>query len=433
MNTELVQSSFLDQEGANTKPSDTTSTFVDNMRLPIHRWFRYSAGFSAQWVSQVLSNARSPGTLTLLDPFVGSGTTVLAGEACGVKSAGIEAHPFVARIATAKLSWHESIGSFRRLAGDVLDFARRASPDIEDYPRLIRNCYSEASLAQLDRLKTAWLRCNDHTAVSELTWLALTAILRPTAAAGTAPWQYVLPNKRKKHPVAPFEALAAQVAIMSEDMHYFQSVVREHTGAIVQDDARTCSAIQDSTIDLVLTSPPYANNYDYADATRLEMSFFGEVRGWGDLQTAVRRHLVRSCSQHVSADRLDLPTLLVEEGLTPIIEELSSACRELEKRRLQRRGRKNYHTMVAAYFSDLARVWTSLRRVCKPGATVCFVVGDSAPYGVHIPVERWLGELALAAGFNSYRFEKTRDRNVKWNIERKHNIPLREGRLWVEG
>jgi hypothetical protein len=49
-----------------------------------------------------------------------------------------------------------------------------------------------------------------------------------------------------------------------------------------------------------------------------------------------------------------------------------------------------------------------------------------------VPVDRWLGELAVAAGFKSYHFEKTRDRNVKWK-NRKHNVPLHEGRLWIEG
>lgn len=59
-------------------------------------------------------------------------------------------------------------------------------------------------------------------------------------------------------------------------------------------------------------------------------------------------------------------------------------------------------------------------------------MGDSAPYGVHVPVERWLGELAIAAGFEDYSFEKTRDRNVKWE-NRKHKVPLHEGCLWVKG
>ena len=89
--------------------------------------------------------------------------------------------------------------------------------------------------------------------------------------------------------------------------------------------------------------------------------------------------------------------------------------------------------MIAAYFSDLADVWFSLRRVTKRGSKICFVIGDSAPYGVHIPVDEWFGELALYAGFNLYKFEKIRDRNVKWKLDRKHKVPLKEGNLWVDG
>jgi hypothetical protein len=43
-----------------------------------------------------------------------------------------------------------------------------------------------------------------------------------------------------------------------------------------------------------------------------------------------------------------------------------------------------------------------------------------------------LGDLAIAAGFKSYTFEKLRDRNVKWK-NRKHTVPLKEGRLWIQG
>ena len=88
--------------------------------------------------------------------------------------------------------------------------------------------------------------------------------------------------------------------------------------------------------------------------------------------------------------------------------------------------------MVAAYFIDLGRVFQALRPFCKPGSQLCLVIGDSAPYGVYLAVDNWLGELALAAGFNSYRFEKIRDRNIKWK-NRKHDVPLHEGRLWIDG
>lgn len=88
--------------------------------------------------------------------------------------------------------------------------------------------------------------------------------------------------------------------------------------------------------------------------------------------------------------------------------------------------------MIAHYFYDLSQVWASLRRVVRPGGRACIVIGDSAPYGVHVPVERWLGELAVAAGFKTFKFEKLRDRNTKWK-NRKHRVPLHEGHLWVEG
>ena len=95
-------------------------------------------------------------------------------------------------------------------------------------------------------------------------------------------------------------------------------------------------------------------------------------------------------------------------------------------------GKKHYHTMIAAYCRDIAQVLRQLRHVCRPGPHMCWVIGDSAPYGVYAPIEKWIGELALAAGFTSYRFDKLRDRNIKWK-NRKHRVPLKEGLLWIEG
>jgi hypothetical protein len=68
----------LSQEG-----NSTFSTFTDNMKLPVHRWFRFSAGFSASWVETVIAKALERGSATVLDPFAGAGTTLLAAEKKG--------------------------------------------------------------------------------------------------------------------------------------------------------------------------------------------------------------------------------------------------------------------------------------------------------------------------------------------------------------
>lgn len=105
---------------------------------------------------------------------------------------------------------------------------------------------------------------------------------------------------------------------------------------------------------------------------------------------------------------------------------------ELSEVRQTKGGRKAYHSMIVAYFDDMATAWQQVRRSTREGGRACFVIGDSAPYGVHVPVERWLGILAVAAGFHDWNFEKVRSRNDKWE-NRKHRVPLHEGRLWVAG
>jgi len=414
------------------KQDSGSSTFVSNMKLPVHGWFRFSAGFSAEWVVRVITDARQSRTkLSVLDPFAGVGTALLAAEEASVEGIGIDAQPFIARIAAAKLLWHTSVTEFMDKAKEVIARAREGHGGVPDYPRLIRKCFPTEVLVKLHNLRQAWEQSADGAPPSELVWLALTAVLRCCAPVGTAPWQYILPNKETKS-VPPLRAFQIQVARMASDMRRRQAAGVEPKGRMVLGDARDCRAVDVGSVDLVVTSPPYANNYDYADATRFEMSFFGEVESWADLHAAARSGLVRSCTQHVCHDKVALRDLLDELSDTPIAGGVQQVCDELAQVRLGKGGRKKYDLMVAAYFEDMRRVWQALRRVCKPDALVCFVVGDSAPYGVYVPVQHWLGELALHAGFSAYRFEKIRDRNVKWK-NRKHRVPLCEGNLWVDG
>jgi DNA methylase len=408
------------------------------MRLPVHRWFRYSAGFSAEWAETVIGQHRKAADYTVLDPFAGSGTTLLAAEHSGVVGVGFESHPFVQRIAEAKLLWASNVEAFIAAARRVRKHHannHKLADFVAQVPALMQKCYTDEALCELYALRNGYLaeKRNIDDASAKLVWLTLTAILRQCSGVGTAQWQYVLPNKTKARVSSPLASFDAKVEQISTDMTLAQQQGWASSAAVFAHDSRDKAIpIKPGSVDLVLTSPPYANNYDYADATRLEMMFWGEISGWGDLQGAVRQHIVRSCSQHAAADRVDLATLLAHPRLSAIASDISGVCHELAEVRMGKGGKKAYHTMIAAYFFDMAGTFAMLRMACRDGARVCFVVGDSAPYGVHVPVDEWLGRLALANGFESFAFTKLRDRNTKWK-NRKHAVPLHEGHLWIEG
>ena len=426
------QLEFFTRPIVTEKVRSRSGTFLDNMSLPVHRWFRYSAGFSAQWVEQVLSDWSITKDNIILDPFVGSGTVSLVCDSLGIPSIGIEAHPTVARICKAKLLWPTSVERFLATAERMLILSSQNKNHVLPYPSLIERSFAPNVLSELNSLKFGWLQLNDGSPETELLWLCLTAILRSTSNVGTAQWQYILPNKKKTRVIPPSVAFRQQVQMIASDMRTFQTGAERSVAEIYSGNAAEILDSGISPVDGVITSPPYANNYDYADALRFEMTFWGDVNNWGDVHDLVRKHLIVSSSQHSSRDRLNLEDLLLLDVLDPIRDELTIATHTLDIVRHEHGGNKHYHTMVAAYFRDIGMVINHLRKVCKPGSQMCWVIGDSAPYGVHCPVERWIGQLALAAGFMNFHFDKLRDRNTKWK-NRKHRVPLKEGLLWIEG
>lgn len=409
-----------------------SGSFVDNMSLPVHRWFRYSAGFSAEWVQQVIM-AEHP--TVILDPFSGSGTVNIVADKMGIPSFGYEAHPFVYRLSRAKTHWACPAESLLKEASYLLKCSSELNPDLSRINNpLLYKCYSKGYLEQLCRLKDAWITIykDKDTPQAQLIFLAITAVLRQTSSAGTAQWQYVLPEKKKAKVLEPNIAFKNQIAIMAEDMKFLQSKKKHSLATIINGDARMFCGLENNSVDLVITSPPYANNYDYADATRLEMTFWGEIDSWGDLHQSVRQYLICSSSQHASKEKFILDKILGDINLMSIRKDITSVCKELSVVRETKGGKKHYHTMIAAYFKDMAQIIHGLRRVLKQHGKMYFVVGDSAPYGVYVPVDKWLGEIAIDAGFGSYHFEKLRDRNIKWK-NRKHRVPLHEGILIFEG
>ena len=349
----------------------------------------------------------------------------------GVDSYGIESNPYVYNIAMAKLQWKDFDAEYlTQSCMQVLNHAKEMPATQRDFPELIKKCFPLDTLNKLEALKQSCYEIGDEK-LRNFVWFIITSILRSTSPVGTAQWQYIQPKKSKSRVIDPFVAYKEKVSEVVGDIYNLRDMFGKGSHSeILREDARNIVSVPEKWADMVITSPPYANNYDYADAMRLEMLFWNDINGWKDLQEKVSVNLIRACTQHVSTLKNTVDDYLASPQLRPIRDEICEKYNLLKDEREKHGGKKNYHMMIAAYFYDMAQVFLSLNRVTADNCQMCFVIGDSAPYGIYVPVDEWLGKLAQAAGFNDYSFEKLRDRNIKWK-NRKHRTPLKEGRLWI--
>jgi len=413
-------------------------TFQDNLRTPIHHWFKYPAGFSYKLVETLIDNKHLAPGQWLLDPFVGCGTTSVVAKEHGINSLGIEAHPFVWWVAKVKCFWEYDMQSLHQLILRLISHLHQAKLSatevVDKYPALVHKCYSPFNLQKLDFIRNAISRMDCSDEERDFLLLALTDTLRMASKAGTG-WPYIAPSKyHEKQERDAIEVFCHQVQIMYKDLLVVQErrSLQQAECRLLLMDARDPYPIEPESIDLAITSPPYLNNYDYADRTRLEMYFLGWAKSWGDITEQVRDKLIIAATTQIRRTEFPDDPLSPElkERAPKIYDELSDKIHQLGKMRLCKGGKKSYDLMVAGYFNDMFQVLKQVYHVMKRGSEFVLVLGDSAPYGVYIPTEEYLGELGLAVGFGGYRIRELRERGRKWGHNpQRHKVMLKESLL----
>ena len=411
-------------------------SFRDSLRAPIHRWFTYPAGFSHKLVENKIMQYKLRKGNWIVDPFVGTGTTSLAAKMNGINSVGVEAHPFVFWIAKTKLHMEYDTAALAQDVSRVLHDAKvlfKSGVQCEDvWPELVYKCFNEITLKQLYSLRHVIQEYETNLDRCDFLKVALTATLRIVTSAG-AGWPYIAPSKYAERVVQrdAFEEFAKRCKLMVDDIESSncRSIPFSEHKLFNGDARRIIDYIDTASMDMVLTSPPYLNNYDYADRTRLETYFWGIYNNWADITREVRDHLIvaattqiRRCEMNEirSCSGVGSVSLEIQSELVDIIQRLSEL-------RMVKSGKKAYDLMVAGYFEDMLKVIEGVFTSLKEGGQFILVLGDSAPYGVHVRTDELVGELAVAVGFSNYKVETIRARGGKWaGNSQRHHVPLRE-------
>lgn len=429
-------SSWTDGEAddAGVQVDTLIGTFKDNTDAPIHRWFRYQAGFSYELVSSFLELLDIGIGDEVLDPFGGVGTTVIEAKKRGATAHGVEVHPFISWVAEQKTNWDVDVERLQREKSDLQDEIRSAleERDYDEYlsddedPEFLYKVFDDRKLGQLYIIDDVLSEFESE--YSELYRMALVASLRDVCKANTV-FPYVQPSATKDSTPEPLDVFSDKLSMVIDDLNAtIRSTETVGESVIHNLDARNIDTIEEGTIDAVITSPPYLNNVDYADVTRLELYFLGYASTWGEVTDAVRTDLVNSSTVVLKGVPSDVgPRPEIPDDIRSEIERIQEEI--LDVRDQKDYAGKRYDVMVAAYFNDMFDVMSSVYEKMKPGTHFVMVLGDSAPYGVHVPTDVYLGNIAESIGFEFNDLFEIRERGDTWKSikgSRRHEVDLRE-------
>ncbi|HTT44426.1 MAG TPA: DNA methyltransferase [Thermoplasmata archaeon] len=396
-------------------------TFRSNESLPVHRWWPYVQGYSAEFVAGVIAQADLPYRATVLDPFAGSGTTLVEARRAGAHAVGTELLGPAALAARVKTHFELDPRALPSAAERVLRRAARRPVGSLPFLRETRRQFSSAALRDLTRLRDALPREVDP--LSEALRLAFGRILIPSSRLHRSPC-LGYGRAREEPAVSPMERFRTAVDEMVVDLGTLQAdrVRWGPPAEVTTRDARH-GGWRARSVALAVTSPPYVNGMDYVMNYKVDLAWLGYAHSYADL-AAIRRAQVACDNLPRREAAAYLDTSRVSD---PWLSEVLSRIRE----NLARKGsyrRDDMHAVVHRYFSDLRPVLDGVYRALVPGGRFVVVVGDSLLAGAYVPGDLLLARLGAERGFRIASVEVARRRRSG----QRRSFELRESIVTLE-
>lgn len=399
-----------------------------------NRWYKYKEGFSATLMRYLFAKI-GLNAGHLLEPFAGAGTALFAAATLGMDATGIELLPSSAEsievrrllLSCDHAYMAQALSDFRtecvwQSKGDVLPFA---------HIKITAGAFPETTERELTRYLYE-ASVHPDPAVGRVLRFAALCILESISYT-RKDGQYLRWDHRsgRSQGAIPFdkgcileftEAVQAKLKEIEEDLcpvlpsslnlfdfnfDFDSNAEPESVPPSGQIHLLTGSCLDilptlsTASFDGIITSPPYANRYDYTRTYALELA----MMGIGETGIRNLRQAMLSCTvENRTKDHLatQYPTepyhaamrALEQQEMLQLLLAYLESCKQTGT--LNNNG---IPRMIRGYFTEMALVIFQCARLLKPGAPFVMVNDNVRYMGAHIPVDLIFSDFATAAGF----------------------------------
>lgn len=397
-----------------TEKYNSIMVFGKNKDVLVHRWYPFVEGYSKEFIEDILQEL--PFTpQCALEPFCGSGTTPVELQNHSIKCYSFEVSPFMHLLSKVKLERTYDEATLIRFRNKVADSLARPMPDIrkkELVPfgdTLVRKDgmkkwnFHDSSLDGILDIRYAIRTEVDDDRYSKLFTIALSSIILQAS------------NLFRNGKCLSYKK-GWETRIISRDeihrlfLNQLDTVIYEDVKTLSSQRARVCNAdlccfgdvrksienVEDDSLDLIITSPPYLNSRDYTDIYMLELKVLQLVNSHEDLQK-LRKSTLRSHVQVKYGDMRPIDNLRLCECLSDM------------RKSDQKSWNSDIPNMICGYFEDMQQLFTAFSKKMRKGGVIYFNVANSAYFGVEVPVDLIISDIAENCGLKVREIRKARD------------------------
>jgi len=384
-----------------TDPEDLSNNKLQPRDRAFHDWYRFVLSYPPHLVRHYFNKFGLAADATVLDPFCGTGTTIVEAKKNGLTSVGVEAIPMSHFACRTKVQWNVDLDLLHQAKEQVLEKAHRRveqSPQLEftsdQTDILLKNSIHEVPLHKCLVLKAA-IAALPHQPIKDVLNLALAYVtVQDASNLKFGPEVGIRRRKREDAPV--FEQWQIKVEQMAQDLADFGDLAAIPASCHRGDSRALRSLLLPHSIDAIITSPPYPNEKDYTRTTRLESVLLGFLNNKQDLRE-FKQSLIRSNTRNVYKVDDDDRYLACQSKITYLAQEIEDRRLALNK---TSGFERLYHRVTTLYFGGMKRHLEALQPALKPGAQLAYVVGDQASFfQVMIRTGALLEEIAAEVGY----------------------------------